>query len=674
MLRINRVKAISRTEAGSFGFDYRLEKGLNLISSNINTRGKSSAILAVYYCLGFEEIIGGKGKKTLTSVYKTTIKDDDETSYQVLESEAWLEITNGVDVVSVKRTAEMENRNENLITVYYSTLENVNSSETYVEDMYIHSQNSTTSTHGFHAFLEKFVGLNLPHVPSNDGNEYKLYLQLLFAAMFIEQKRGWADILSAMPILNIKDAKKRVLEYLLGLDTLNNEKKRVSIKQQETSITLRWKQLWEDTHALCRRENCKISGLPGSPQILDDSFSSAVSVTTIEDNISIHDKLVELNKRREQLSIKTPRIVENFDELQRELEITENSISDLERERNSIIHTINLEKAAVKKLEDNLNTVNSDLRNNKDALKLKRMGSDLGVTSYKGYCPICGQAIQDSLLPIQNDDQTMSIEDNIKHLESQQSMVLFALNAHRQNLETAEMTQQSISARIFTLRRLAKTIRSDLFSVDDNLSETIVYERINTENRIQALGKLNVEVEKRITQFAELSIEWANYLLDKNTLPKSNFTKNDEEKINALENSFKYFLRAFNYQSVSNLDSVQISRENYLPISEGFDMKFDSSASDNIRAIWAYTLAVLKTSVEKGGNHPQIIIFDEPAQHSIVTADTVSLFQEVINLPGENQVIMGITLSDPEIREAVEGIDKEKITIIDVGNHAFKVY
>ena len=86
MLRINRIKAISKTESGTFGFDYLLADGLNLISSNANTRGKSSAILAIYYCLGFEEIIGGRGKKTLTSVYKTVVEDDEQIMHPVLES------------------------------------------------------------------------------------------------------------------------------------------------------------------------------------------------------------------------------------------------------------------------------------------------------------------------------------------------------------------------------------------------------------------------------------------------------------------------------------------------------------------------------------------------------------------------------------------------------------
>jgi len=672
VLRINRIKAISKTESGNFGFDYLLTDGLNLISSNINTRGKSSAILAIYYCLGFEEIIGGRGKKTLTSVYKTVVEDDEQITHTVLESEAWIEITNGVDVVSIKRTAEMEGRNENLITVYHSNLDCIHNPETYVEDMYVHSANSTTSAKGFHAFLEKFIGLELPLVPSNDGTEYKLYMQLLFSVIFIEQKRGWADLFSAMPVLNIKDAKKRVLEYLLGLDTLNNEKKRAYLKLQEAEITQRWSLLTNEVIALCNREDCRIHGLPMKPCILDDNFLDKLSISTISNGSTIDDELAVLDKRRKELEFKTPKVIDNFEDLQTELEKTETAITNLENEQSQSRATLLQEKAACTRLERNLQAVDADLRNNKDAQKLKRMGSELGIESYSGRCPTCGQEIEDSLLPIQNCEHIMSIEENIRHLEAQKTMISFALDAHRKNVEVCETNLQSLSGRIFTLRRLAKTIRSDLFAVDESLSETIVYEKINLENRTQALTGLKEKIDIRVAEIQELSNDWGKHLAEKKALPKTNFTQGDKEKVDALEENFKNYLRCFNYQSVSSYDSIQISRENYLPISEGFDMKFDSSASDNIRAIWSYTLALLKTSNEKNGNHPQIVIFDEPGQHSIVTNDMVSLFNEIIEMRGTKQVILGITLNDGEIKSAVDSIDSDKIHIVDVGKHAFR--
>lgn len=673
MLKINRIKAISRTDGGEYGFDYALSAGLNLISSAENTKGKSSAILAIYYCLGFEEIIGGKGKKILTSVYKTVVEGKDKGTYSVLESEAWLEISNGSEVVTIKRTAEMINRNENLVTVYHSNMDSVHDPKTYVEDMYVHSAHSTTSSKGFHAFLEKFIGFDLPNVPSNDGSEYKLYMQLLFSGIFIEQKRGWADLFSAMPVLGIKDAKKRVVEYLLALDTLSNERKQASLKTQEAEITHQWNLLIGEISVLCTHENCKVHNLPMKPCILDDQAISKSCITVIESgNPVIQDKLNELETRLLQLTQKTPKIVENFDELQAELDTTEEAIASLSNELTTNRQALLIENDVIGKLEANLQAISIDLQNNKDAQKLKKMGSDLDVSSFTGKCPVCGQAIQDSLLLVQNSTPLMSIEDNIHHLESQRSMVLFALTAHRKNRDTYDANIQALSGRLFTLRRLAKSIRSDLYSVDDGLSETIVYERINIENRIQALKQLITTVDSRLIHLKELSDEWAKYIADKRTLPRSNFTDSDSHKVHVLENNFKYYLRAFNYQSVSSYDTIQISKENYLPTSEGFDMKFDSSASDNIRAIWAYTLALLRTSNEVGGNHPQIVMFDEPGQHSIVTHDMVSLFSEIIGMHGSNQVILGITLNDTEICKAVEEIKKKNVCIIDVGEHAFQ--
>ena len=66
MLQVNRIKVVLETEDGEYGFDERLLPGLNFIASEENTCGKSSILIAIYYCLGLEEIIGGQGEKVLT--------------------------------------------------------------------------------------------------------------------------------------------------------------------------------------------------------------------------------------------------------------------------------------------------------------------------------------------------------------------------------------------------------------------------------------------------------------------------------------------------------------------------------------------------------------------------------------------------------------------------------
>lgn len=672
MLTINRIKAISRTENGDYGFDYALKSGLNLISSQINTRGKSSVILAIFYCLGFEEIVGGRGMKTLTSVYKNTVRDESDRPNNVLESEAWLEIANGHEIVTIQRFAKIDGRNENLITVYYCGMESVGDPGIYVEDMYIHARHSTTSSKGFHAFLEDFIGFELPLVPTNDGLEYKLYLQLIFSVIFIEQKRGWADLFSAMPILNIKDAKKRVIEYLLALDTLSNEKKRAFLKNKENAIDTNWKLVVTEINAMCNRENCRIRGIPVKPRLIEPSFfNDQIAIYDITNNQTIQDKLMSLENEKAKLFGVTPKIVDNYENLQVELQNTEDDLATLEKELMNHKDIIQYEKGIIKNLSNSLELLNSDWQNNKDALKLKKMGSNLDVSSYQGICPVCNQKIQDSLLPIQACEHVMSIEENIKHLGSQRDMVKFALQGHQKKLLQAKENSQSLSSKIFTLRRLAKIIRNDLYSVDENLSETIVYKRIQIESEIQRLNSLFDAVKEHFEVLLKLSNEWKVYLSEKEKLPRSKFTANDNKKVETLNKYFKEYLRSFNYQSVTDFASIQISTETYLPISEGFDMKFDSSASDNIRAIWAYTLALLSTSIATGGNHPRTIIFDEPAQHSIITEDVVGLFNQINEIPGEKQIILGITLNDSDIREAVAGFDSKLINIIDVGNNSF---
>lgn len=672
MLKINRIKGISRTENGDYGFDYSFETGLNLIASQINTRGKSSAILAIYYCLGFEEIVGGRGMKTLTSVYKKTVRDDDDQLYDVLESEAWIEVTNGYDTITIQRYAKIIGRNENLITVYYSDMDSAKKSDTFIEDMYIHSQRSTTSSKGFHAFLEKFIGFELPLVPTNDGAEYKLYMQLLFSVIFIEQKRGWADLFSAMPVFSIKDAKKRVIEYILALDTLSNEKKRVSLKNRENTIETNWKLFVAEIQAICIRENCNVRGVPSTPRMLDSNFKNQIVISTIVGNLPIQQKIISLEEEKESLLGITPKIVDNYECLQVELQKTEEDISSLEKELASNQDIKQTEKGIIAKLSTSLETINSDWRNNKDALKLKQMGSNLDTLSFQGICPVCNQKIQDSLVPTQAYEHVMSIEENINHLESQRDMVKFALQGHKEKLSQEDENAQSLSGRIFTLRRLAKTIRNDLYSVDDNLSETIVYKRIQIETEIQRLKTLIDAVEQKIENLLSLSNEWKQFLSDKEKLPRSNISSSDKKKVETLDRYFKKYLGDFNYQSVIDFTSIQISSDTYLPTSEGFDMKFDSSASDNIRAIWAYTLALLRTSIEVGGNHPRIIIFDEPAQHSIITDDVLSLFTQVNEIPGDKQVILGITLNDSSIRTDIANFEPKDIHVIDVGNHSFQ--
>ena len=669
MLKLNRLKITIRTAEQDFGFDHTFMQGINFIASDDNTCGKSSVIEGIYYALGFEEIIGGRGEKVLTSAYKNSIEYNART-FNTLESEVYLEVHNGTDIITLYRTAKMENRDSRLVTVYFGCLADAETGSVDYDDMYVHMPNSATREKGFHTFLERYLGLELPYVNNYSDSESKLYLQLLFSSMFIEQKRGWADIFSGMPNLGIKEAKQRTVEYILSLDTIDNEKKKISLKDKKNEIEKSWNDIVQALIADSRSAQCIISGFPNSPRILEEAVRAKVSIEYINRQ-EINSYILNLRDELSRLSSLKPKIVDNFDELQVELDETEKQIDLISNKVNEARRKLSMEDASIKSLRESLDTIKIDIANNKDAARLKNLGADIGSEIIKGICPVCNQAIADTLLPLANEFHIMSIDENIKHLVAQKEMFEFALNGHSEAKEALKNSISYFEGSLFTLRRLALSLRSDLYAVDEELSESIVYKKLELANEIQELEKFKNTVDNSLEKLTELSKRWKKYLDEKEQLPKEKFTLEDKKKLSSFESNFKNDLRTYGYKSVSNIDDISISRDTYLPVINNFDMKFDSSASDNIRAIWAFTMALLQTSNTHLGNHPGTLIFDEPDQHSIVILNMKAFFKGIIDTEGWKQVIIGITIKDSDTRIAIESLDAKSYNMIKINEKAF---
>jgi hypothetical protein len=170
----------------------------------------------------------------------------------------------------------------------------------------------------------------------------------------------------------------------------------------------------------------------------------------------------------------------------------------------------------------------------------------------------------------------------------------------------------------------------------------------------------------------ELSAQWNEYLDQNSRLPKNDLSEADAAKIDLLKKRFIENLKRYHYSSLSNFDGIDVSPESLLPTIDGFDMKFDSSASDGIRVIWAFTMALLQVSIEKEGNHPGVIIFDEPAQQSIVPDDMKSFIHSAVELGKDCQIITAITLNSQELVAIIEELDPSTYHKIEISDKAFK--
>lgn len=667
MFLINCIKITLKTEKGVFGYRGDFKRGLNLVSSCDNTCGKSSVIAAIYYCLGLEEILGGQGGKVLPSAYKTSIEYKGE-EIKVFESSSCLEINNGVRTVTLYRAIKSANRDDSLITVYNSSIDDIYAAKTSHEDYYVHLKYSATNEKGFYTFLESFLHLQLPVVPAVDGSNRKLYLQIVFSAMFIEQKQGWSSILARIPYLGIRESKRRVVEFLLQLDIINNERTKEKCKSNEALIQNEWKNAVQRIMYSAQAIGMTMYNIPQSPQLFSKEELIAITAIDSINHRPIEEIISDLHNAQQRLYERTPIVKENYNALQAELLKVDNGIRELSNQLSEMEISITAKRSSISKLEQTLEILKTDLRNNQDAAKLKRLGSDIEGSMFSDICPVCHQHVDDSLLIAKNYVSVMGIDENIAHLQAQIQMLEFSISGRRLEVSGGEQQIEALVEQLHSLQRLGKSIRSDLFAVNGDISETLIRKRIENENRISALQDLICLINSFREEIESLSKKWEEVLILKDSLPKKAYSEKDEEKLSKLCKSFINNLKEFGYKSVTNINSISLSQENYMPMVENFDMKFDSSASDNIRVIWAYTLALLQTSLEYGGNHPGVIIFDEPDQHSIVVSDLEKLFRTIINIKNECQVIIGITEKDSDTQSVINSFTEEqchKNAIID---------
>ncbi len=672
MFRVLRLRVESETEQGLFGFDYTFRTGLNFIASFENTSGKSSVLIALYYALGLEELIGAKGSTVLTPVYKIDLTYNNE-EHIVLQSEIYLELTNGIETITISRVGKKEGISDNLVSVYHSSMNDIDSPKTEQYDYYL-GINSTKNKDGFHNFLEKFLNIELPLVVSNDGNERKLYLQLLFAAMFIEQKRGWSDLFSGLPYLGIKEPKQRVVEFILNMQVINNERKRKLVQIEKTSIVNKWKVLIDEIFVLANRENCTVYGIPNYPQVLSEKLDKKYSITVIDLFGVIHefDDFVKQSEFLLDKSNSVELIVgDNFEELNKELSGIENDIDVIEKEITDVESTYNRNNVTLSILKENLEVISNDIINNKDAMKLAKLGSELEINTYNNKCPVCNQHINDSLLTIDIIETPMTLEENIRHLESQKALFSYSLNSIKGKQNELRSYINAKNDGLYELRRLAISIRSDLRSIKSSLSETEIRKKIILENKISNLAKMKSEIERKLDLLYKASEEWRDVLIQEEKIPKDGFTSRDQLVLKDFTKNFLRNLEKYKYKSKFVLTDISISRQTYLPVAKDFDVKFSSSASDNIRSIWAYTVALLNTSIAYNGNHPGVLIFDEPAQHSIVFEDLNAFYSDLMKVDNA-QVIVGLTMNSEELKDQMFEYNRAGVNVIFIQKKSFE--
>ncbi len=236
----------------------------------------------------------------------------------------------------------------------------------------------------------------------------------------------------------------------------------------------------------------------------------------------------------------------------------------------------------------------------------------------------------------------MTVDQNVSFYEEQ--IQLFTA-VHANAIHSGAGCWKRISGRNAVRWRNCGTrirdIRETLVSASSSPSIEAISERIRLQERIGRAETQQQMFDENIAELAQLATEWLDVQERLRKLPKGALSANDEAKINQLQTSFQQQLTQYKMGSIA-VSVVRISSGSYEPEVAGVNLSADVSASDLIRLHWAYLLGLLEVGTQQTGNHPGLLILDEPQQQSVEE----SAFREMLrHAQGEKNCQIIITTS-----------------------------
>jgi hypothetical protein len=630
MLKIKAVKINITTNKGLFGTPViPFSDGLNIIKGN-NSAGKSTIFQSILYGLGLEELIGGKNEKTMQSVLKSEILNDaNEIEAYVIESHILLEIE-GKETVTIRRYITSENKKAGLVEVFFGgLLTNPNNQYDY-KPMYVHDPNSSKDNNpfGFHPFLEKLINWDLPEVLYKEGQYRKLYLQNIFPAFVIEQKAGWTDFLASIPYYSLNDKETRAIEFLLNFDSAERRRQKASIRQEKNNIEAEWLNIFNEFKSFAKTIASEVKGIDTKPSPSLSENSIYLTYTNNDKTFILNEYVELLQTEYNQIaSVEIPTIGEVAIEKEAEIRDLNEKLSTLSVNLNALLNQKNTESERFKSFTTSLKELENDLEQNKYHKKVKEKGAEQGFEIANDHCPYCEQKLDDSLLPKDIEQIPMQIDDNISYLQAQVNLIKIYITNHKQEIEKLERTINAHNQEISDVRTQIRILKTQLTSDNRLPSYELIERQIRLRSRLELYAKRLEEIPLYQEKFYALSQLWQKLLIIEKDL-SNELSSLDSEKLRDLETIFKTLLRDFDYKSKSIKD-IHISRETYLPVVERYSLKFDSSASDFIRAIWSYTLALKEVSNKFNCNHPNLLILDEPGTQETANKDLRLLFEKL---------------------------------------------
>lgn len=670
-MRFRRLKIQVQTSDGPYGTTLDFPDGLVVVWAD-NSMGKSTCVKSILVALGMEAMLTTiQSDLPLPPAIKSRL-DSETGEYNVLESDVFLEIENaeGKRIV-IQRTIKGE-RDKNLVTVYEGPALTQPGLPVMSRDMFVSRPGSATRELGFHNFLTKFLGWELPIVQTYDGNEYPLYLQCIFPYFVVEQTRGWSTIQPPLPThFRIRDNHKRAVEFLLNLDAHRVALKRQEILFEKNRIETEWSAQIKRIVDAAQKIAGTVQAFPQKPiSMWPPQVVPSLLVSFGDEWVALEKRIAARQSTLNQIvKEEIPRVQEIAVSAQMELVEAEKSVCDKQAVLSRLLDSFAMEEQEAERITARLVAIDEDIQKSKDVRILKNLGSRQGSSVDSGSCPVCHQSIHDSLIPLDIEQDVMSLDENIEFLNEQRRTYEVVLSNVRKMVESRAIQVRVLREELTSLRSMIRTLKQTLVSDGRLPSLAAIKSRMELENNIIRDTETQEEYDKMNGEFAGLSERWKKVHEEMLSLPKDDVTEADKGKINNWKKLLREQLTQYGFGSF-RVEQVIISNDTYKPEHEGFDLETSFSlqtsisASDLIRTIWSYLNGLLELSRTANTNHPGCIIFDEPRQQSTRDISFAELLKRAsCSKLYDQQVIFFTSENKHRLESQLEGIPHEIIVI-----------
>ncbi len=618
------------------------------------------------YALGLEKMLSPRREVPLPHAMTTYLKNDDETREEVLESSVSLEIQNGAgQIITVHRSVKSVGVDNRLINVEFGPRLTDPSSKYERRDFFVLDPGAAQREDGFHRYLEDFLGWELPTVRRYDSPEGKLYLETVFPLFWVEQKSGWSAIPAAIPTyLRIREVQKRAVEFIMDLDTHALELQRQRLQESLDANSRDWLRALEEIERFARRSGGRAEGLPQRPTSMSDELTTGyIAIASGESWIPLRDLLVQLQRRVVELNaIPVPEIGPSVDGITQELAQLERMVEVANQSRIEAFNARQLKLADIASLERRVQMLNDDLHKNQDVQKLQRYSGSAGSLTPE-HCPTCEQDLDDSLMSQRVLTAVMPIADNIEYIRSQMKMFQDILARERDEISKMEARAMKTTRELRELYSRMRTVRADLVAPNGNPSAAAIEQRLRTEARIRELEEIQAEFDDSVSRMQSLSNAYGEILSAMAALPKDKISALDREKLNSLTDLLRNLASEFGF-STFDPHELTIDEDTYRPQKEGYEIGFETSASDAIRLKWAYQLGLLELASLYPTNHPGMLLLDEPRQQSSSRVSFGRLLERAARHQRDNEQVIVSTSEEIETLSSIlDRIDCNKTII-----------